>query len=296
MTEDEVPSTPTPQAIAPPPSLRQQALESSQGATEGLQFLLDSGTLGNLAGQQVDIQRQQAPRLAQLNVDVQRQFTPQLLDIALQGIKSADPTGFQLREQLGTQIANELALGGSLSDAERRSAQQNIRAAQTSRGMGTGLSDAIDETAFIGGQEFNRASARRGAAQQFLSGRTPLDQIGQIPGSPVQSPDVSGFAASLAPNAGQLLSTGANDRAQMASNINQANQLAFQQSAWQHENTTNPFLTGLSTAGTIAGSIAGATMGNPFALGSLGNVGQPQSVGGTSNIRQAQPVFGLPGF
>ena len=263
MFEDEAPPPPpAPVIMQAPAPIGQTAKEAAMGSAEGLKYLVDSGTLPIYAQQQTDIQKSQAPQLAQANLDVQRQYGPQLIQLALDQVKMSDPTGFEIRKSLGDKTLADLNLGGALSPEEQRAAQQSVRAAQSSRGLGTGLSDAIDESAFITGQQFNRDQQRRSNAASFLQGATPqasfsaLNQASQT--SPFMGQNTSGLASQMTPGANNLVGLASSNYGQQSANANAQNQYGLQVAGYNQEYSSNPFMTGLGVAGSLAATAVGA--------------------------------------
>ena len=78
-----------------------------------------------------------------------------------------------LRQTIEQEALNQLRLGSTIGQEERRGYEQAVRAAQTARGNIFGLGPAVQEAAQIGRAGEERKLARYGAAQQFLaSGET----------------------------------------------------------------------------------------------------------------------------
>ena len=85
---------------------------------------------------------------------------------------TTEPTE-QLRQTIEQEALNQLRLGSTIGQEERRGYEQAVRAAQTARGNVFGLGPAVQEAATIGAAGEQRKLARYGAAQQFLaSGET----------------------------------------------------------------------------------------------------------------------------
>jgi hypothetical protein len=263
MGEEEKPQG-QPEAIqyAPPPNPSQVATQNSAAAVEGAGNVLNSGILGRYAQQQTDIQSAQAPQLAALYNQVQQQYSPQMVDLAISNLKRADPTGFAIRENLGSQIGSELSMGGGLTPEEQRLAQQDIRAGQVSRGSGTGFSDAVDEARYLGNERFNRMQQRQNAAFNFTNNMNPAAAANAQ--APVSTPDVSGFAQGLFPTTGQLI--GSQQGYFNAQSNNIGNQNAFNQNAFQFgvANTRNrlkeDIMFGLGVGEGVSG-MAGTAVG-----------------------------------
>jgi hypothetical protein len=78
-----------------------------------------------------------------------------------------------LRNRIEQEAINQLKLGSTLGEEERRQYEQATRAAQTARGNVFGLGPAVQEAANIGAAAEQRKLARYGAAASFLgSGET----------------------------------------------------------------------------------------------------------------------------
>lgn len=222
---------------------------------------MDSGLLSRYAQLQTDIQQQQAPQLAQSYLDVQKVYGPQMISLAMDNLKTADPSGFALREKLGTMALDDLSLGGALSPEEQRNLQQDLRAGQVSRGVGTGFSDAIDEARYLGNQRYTRREQAKADAASFLAGTPPqasfasLNQAGQT--APVGTQNINGVMGSVMPSTNQLISSQMNGYGIWADSINNANALNSRNYWNQFDRGSNPFLTGLGVASSLAGTAAG---------------------------------------
>jgi hypothetical protein len=78
-----------------------------------------------------------------------------------------------LRNTIEQEALNQLRLGSTIGEEERRGYEQSIRAAQTARGNIFGLGPAVQEASQIGAAGEQRKLARYGAASAFLgSGET----------------------------------------------------------------------------------------------------------------------------
>jgi hypothetical protein len=78
------------------------------------------------------------------------------------------PETEQLRQTIEDEALNQLRLGSTIGEEERRGYEQSIRGAQTARGNVFGLGPAVQEASQIGAAGEARKLARYGAAQQFL--------------------------------------------------------------------------------------------------------------------------------
>ena len=267
--EDDVPApAPQPIIIPSPPSISQTAGESADAQVEAYKKLVPIMLqyAPQLAQSQTDIQRAQAPQLSQINLDQQQQFAPLLIKSALDNLKLADPTGLAVREKSGQHILGQLSPEqfGKLSAGEARDAEQNFRAAQVSRGSGTGLSDSIEEV--IG--KFNLG---RGLQQQqlsyagsFLAGTPPQASFGSInqagKTAPVGSQSTDQYFNGLFPSTNALIGSQAQNYGTFADFTGRNNALNSANYWGQVDRTSNPFLEGLAGFGGFVGSVAGGVV------------------------------------
>ncbi len=266
MGDDSPPPAPAPVLIQQP-SPGQVAGESAAASLAATKDMLSSGVLGEYAQQLTDIQKKQAPQLGAINLEQQTTYGPQLIQAAIDNLKIADPTGFQIRKQQGDIISQQLTPEqfGKLSPAEQRQAEQDIRAAQVSRGSGLALSDSLDEA-------IQKYQLGRGLQQQqlsnagsFLAGTPPqgsfgaLNQAGQT--APVGNQNVQGFAQGLFPTTNALIQNQAQNFGTYADFTGRNNALMNQQFEYRDQNTSNPFLTGLSAFGSFASNMMGGAAG-----------------------------------
>lgn len=121
----------------------------------------------------LDLLEQISPRLqassdaatrAQRQRDVQD--VADLAPTAMEAIRNSNPQLSALRTRLVGEANAGLDAGSGLSPEETRQAQQRVRAAQASRGMGFGPSDAFTEMATLGDAGNQRKLQRQGFAQQ----------------------------------------------------------------------------------------------------------------------------------
>ncbi len=205
--------------------------------------------------------------MSEINLQQQQQYGPQLIQASLDNLKLADPTGFQVRKSLGDQVLKGLTPEefGQLSPQEKRQAEQDIRAGQVSRGSGTGLSDSLDEA--ISKYQLGRGlqQTQLSNAGSFLAGTPPqgsfgaLNQAGQT--APVGTQNVQGFSQGLFPSTNALISNQAQNYNTFADFTGQNNNLVNNQFQYHDQNTSNPFLTGLSAFGSFVTNTAGAVAG-----------------------------------
>lgn len=92
----------------------------------------------------------------------------------LAAIRAANPEGSDLMSTLANQAQQQLNTNGGLTPVQLRLLQQNIRGAQTARGVGTGVGDAAQEAYYVA----NNQNALRQQNQTLASG--VLGQEGQL--------------------------------------------------------------------------------------------------------------------
>lgn len=148
----------------------------------GKQYDFDFSGMGDadLAANQREIDRNNAIGSAQNLLDVQEQFGLRFLQNSRDQLKASDPIGFALRESLGKAVQEDLAAGGSMTDDQRRTVNQNVRSSQTARGNIRGLGAAVEEVMAQSRFSDIQKQQRMTNASAFLSGTTPLSQFGQL--------------------------------------------------------------------------------------------------------------------
>jgi hypothetical protein len=124
-------------------------------------------------------------------------------------LRQADPQQAALIDEMNQQAMSELALGGALSDSQKRNIQQGMRSGQVSRGLGVGVGDAVAEAlAQAEGAEQMKASRRQFAGQvagmnQSVKGDPFMSILGRSSGvSPMMAGQIFGQGKSMVP--GQL--------------------------------------------------------------------------------------------
>lgn len=270
MDDSSPPPPPAPIVIQQPPPISQSSQEASTAAADSLQALLQRGLLPQYAQTLTDIQKQQAPQLGQINVDTQKQFAPQLTQIALDQLKQADPTGFSIRQAEGNTILGQLSPEqfGKLSPQEKQDLEENVRSSQVARGGGTGLGDSIQEALAKYNLGTGIQQRQLSNAGSFLAGTPPqasfgaLNQAGQT--SPVGTQNVQGIASQLFPSPNALIGQQISNFGQSSANANALNGLSNNQYQFGVNNTTNPFLTGLSFLGGLGGQVVGGLASGGF--------------------------------
>lgn len=159
-------------------------------------------------------------------------------------LEASDPTGFKIREEMGSSILADLMAGRGLDAQTEAEVVAAERAGQAARGNIMGSSSAAAEAMAVGDAGFRLWQQKLANASAFLAGTTPTAQFGQLSGaqvgaSPFAPQAIQGSAVQLNPNAGAM---GAN----FALN-NYSNQMAeYQNSPWTQ----------------LLGSISGIGMGS----------------------------------
>lgn len=157
---------------------------------------LDNATLrrallGNGADNEglLALYRQMEPQLTEFAAQAQTgQRTRDVADVEALGgrataaLRAADPTASRLEDTLAAQAQAELDSGANLDPALAAQVSQGVRAAQASRGMGFGASDASVEGLFLGREAEAMRRARQGfagtvAAQRRASTGDPFMAI-----------------------------------------------------------------------------------------------------------------------
>lgn len=204
-----------------------------------------------LQASQIEQDRVGADAQAKSILDIQGKYGDQFVDQSLDQLRRADPTGFAIRDELGSQIQAQLASGGELTASEQRNVSQNVRSAQAARGNILGVGAATQEVLASDAARRNRQQQNFANASAFLSGATPQQQFGQVGAAQVG-------AAPFAPvqfNPGSQLNGNAGIAGQnFASNIFNTQAQLFQAQL----NQPNPFM---QAAGIVGGLGSAALIG-----------------------------------
>lgn len=126
----------------------------------------------------LDIAREAAPQLNALSNESRRmaiesdlgtleQFSPRAAGV----IRGYDPATTSLFDTLAAQAQDELAAGRGLTASEQREAEQQVRGAQASRGLGYGPTDVFTEALTLGQRGTNRLRERQQLASQVAGQR-----------------------------------------------------------------------------------------------------------------------------
>lgn len=149
---------------------------------DGQQYEYDFGGLSDLdyARAQRDYQSETADMQAQDLLAMQEQYGTRFLETSRDQLKASDPIGFAIRENMGTQVRDQLAMKGAATDDELRSVQQRVRANQARIGNTMGVAAGVQEVMGQTQYQQQRHQQRLANAGAFLSGTTPLSQFGQL--------------------------------------------------------------------------------------------------------------------
>ena len=229
--------------------------QSGSYVLDGKQYTYDFRDMGDLdyARAQRDYQKETADMQAQDLLGLQQKYGQQFLETSREQLKASDPIGFAIRENMGTQVRDQLAMKGAATDDELRQVQQRVRGQQSRLGNTMGVAAGVQEVMGQTGYQQQRHQQRLQNAGAFLSGTTPLSQFGQLrsaqagaaPYAPIQSGAI-GFNQA----AGQ-------QGQQFALNRygTQANIFSTQSQNWQTQmNQSNPWMSGLGLAAGLGTS------------------------------------------
>ena len=146
-------------------------------------------TLGDVTPAMQDIasQSQSRQRAADL-ADVQKYGAD-----TVAAIRGADPTQKALLDKINAQVASGLDAGSSLTPDQESYLAQRVRAAQASRGVGFGNSDATAEAFTLGDRGLALQQQRLQNAQNVagLNANTGADPLLAVLGRPSQAPGSS---------------------------------------------------------------------------------------------------------
>jgi hypothetical protein len=127
----------------------------------------------------LDLYQRANPIITQLENESRRQSREaELADVEalgpryVQALRGVNPEQTALRDELYGQVRSDLEAGGGLTPSDRRMLTQELRAAQSARGLGTGTGDMATEAIYAA----QGATARRQQRQQAAQGMIALDQ------------------------------------------------------------------------------------------------------------------------
>ena len=244
-------------------NINREVLAKMQGDLAGInEYVTTESTRGMLDLYEKDIN----PTLSRMDASAlqsQREAditaVEQLGGRATDALRNSDPQQAALVDEMNRQAMEELALGGSLSDAQKRNIQQGMRSGQSARGLGVGVGDAVAEAmAQAEGAEQQKSSRRQFAGQvaglnQSVKGDPFMSILGRSSGvSPMMAGQMFGQGRSMVP--GQIFNPESNYAGGLYGQNQQMEMGARQASASNASNMFGSVMGGL-------GSIAGAGLG-----------------------------------
>ena len=258
-----------PAYIAPPmPKTGAQSAVESVGALKAIQpDLLEMSRLygPEYAALALKLQRQVAPEQAQLSTDISRTQTPQWVDIAMSGLKLADPTGFSLSEELKKSALDSVTNAGRLTPQEDFSARNRVRSGLSRIGRGSGIADQFTEAQYLGDREYERKNQDLARALGIYQG-TPTER--NIGTGSVQSGTLPGVNPDMfpSPDVNSLMAVGQNADANTQNWFNnwnnyRTNDFEMKQRYKQPSKAAQLTQLGMSAVGTAAGAYFGGPMG-----------------------------------
>ena len=283
--------------------------EFSDGTTRKAGFDVDGNFLGTAQLEQ-DILERVKDRNARTEIGLVEKYGGDLTDAyrSQGGIQEALDSYNKLAEQgtdhlglrteLLQQAKDELALGGELSDRERRNVEQASRSAMTARGRGRDFSAIVDEVAsndmytrqrqnerrMFAGQAIGLADQGRQMDQAFAAQRIGLEQATSA--DPFLA--LTGRASGASVGAGQnLYGNAAAGIGAGPTLFNPAQGAEFMANQSAMINNYNAAIYGADQA--RSGAIIGGALG---AVGSLGG-GIAQGMGAAAGCWVAREVYGL---
>lgn len=164
----------TPQYIPGPKP--KSAADNLRSSVEGLKsvspdlFSLNELFAPKYANLGYDIQADIGPKQAQLDFDISNKMAPQWLDLVLGSVKKADPTGFELSEEVKRTALDDLRRGGALDPAEEDAARRRVSADLKRIGRGEGIADAFTSSQYLTGLEGSRKVDRMMRALGIVQG------------------------------------------------------------------------------------------------------------------------------
>lgn len=153
-------------------------------------------------------QREQADINAGAQLELAKKYSGEFVSAAKKQLRELDPTAYDLREQIGKSLAEELSAGQRLTPEEERQVTQSVRGAQAARGNLYGGAPIAQEAIARYGAGVQRQQQRVANVQSYLglnpivaqAGGLSALQQGSVPMS--QTPIPQGL--NINPNAGQL--------------------------------------------------------------------------------------------
>lgn len=148
-----------------------------------------------------------ADKIAETSLALAEKYGTAFVEQRRKELEASDPTGWAMREKMGSSILADLMAGKGLDDATRADVVQAERSAQAARGNMLGQSSGAAEAMEVGNAGFRNWQQKLANAAAFLSGTTPVAQFGQLTGAQQGASPFSPVAiqpgVGLNPNAGQ---------------------------------------------------------------------------------------------
>lgn len=203
---------------------------------------------------------------ARTALDLQGKFGSEYVAQSRKQLQESDPIGFALRESMGQRVSEQLSMGGSSTDEQRRLVSQGVRANQTRSGNTGGVAAGVSEVMAQGEYSRNLEQSRLSNAGAFLAGATPQAEFGQLRNAqqgaaPMAPGQLPGGIPGFNPNTtGQGL--------QFASSIYGTQMSGYSAQAAAAAAKPNPWMQGLGMVIGAGVSLATAGMGSA-AIGGL---------------------------
>lgn len=155
----------------------------------------------------LDASLQMSDAVTAKSLELSKKYGEEFVAQRRKELQATDPTGWAMREKLGSSIMADLEAGKALDPALKADVVNTERAAQAARGNIMGQSSAAAEAMSVGDAGFRLWQQKLANAASFLSGTTPVAQFGQLSGAQQGASPFSPVAlqsgAGLNPNAGQ---------------------------------------------------------------------------------------------
>lgn len=163
----------------------------------------------DMSKQMLDWQLDSADSVAAKSLEMSQKYGADFVEQRRKELEASDPTGFKIREEMGSSILADLLAGKGLDAQTQAEVVAAERAGQAARGNIMGDSSAAAEAMAVGDAGFRLWQQKLANASAFLSGTTPTAQFGQLSGaqsgaSPFAPQPVQGAATQLNPNAGAM--------------------------------------------------------------------------------------------
>lgn len=161
-------------ASIPPPPNPKQTLK------QGSHFIL-SDLLPKFLQHEYNFRQQYDPLYIQHQQDLQAKYGPTQYAQMLDALKTLDPSGYGLREQLAGNLSKDLSAGTSLTPDQEQAFAQEIRRTQARTGNTYGQAPVEQEAFTKGKLGLDLYQQRLQNAQSFTNGATPEQWMSMIP-------------------------------------------------------------------------------------------------------------------